>query len=72
MSPKILIIDDEPHVRSYVAMLVRSTLVNPEIKTAGDFDEAVADFAKFRPDLVLLDINMVFNGKTGNNRRRRS
>jgi hypothetical protein len=59
-------------VRSYVAMLVRSTLVNPEIKTAGDFDEAVADFAKFRPDLVLLDINMVFNGKTGNNRRPRS
>jgi DNA-binding NarL/FixJ family response regulator len=58
-NPKILIIDDEPHVRSYVTMFVRATLVDPEIQTAGDYDEAVAAFTEFRPDLVLLDINMV-------------
>lgn len=57
--PRILIIDDEPHVRSYVSMLVRATLVGPEVQTAGDFDEAVAAFTAFRPDLVLLDINMI-------------
>lgn len=63
MPPKILIVDDEPHVRSYVSMLVRSVLENPEVQTAGDYDEAIAAYAKSRPDLVLLDINMV--GPTG-------
>lgn len=63
MPPKILIVDDEPHIRSYVSMLVRSVLENPEVQTAGDFDEAIAAYTKSRPDLVLLDINMV--GPTG-------
>lgn len=63
MSPKVLIVDDEPHVRSYVAMLVRSILEAPEVQSAGDGDEAVAAFTTFRPDLVLLDINLV--GSTG-------
>jgi DNA-binding NarL/FixJ family response regulator len=46
-------------VRNYVSMLVRATLEGPEVQTAGDFDEAIAAYRASRPDLVLLDINMI-------------
>lgn len=56
---KILIVDDEAHVRRYIAMLVKSTLGAVEIVEASGGGEGLARFAEHRPDLVLLDINMV-------------
>lgn len=60
---RVLIVDDEPHVRAYLKMLVRDTLLAVEICEAADVTEALARFAEFRPDLVLLDVNIV--GGTG-------
>jgi DNA-binding NarL/FixJ family response regulator len=56
---KVLVVDDEPHVRTYVTMLVQSVLTDCEISQAGDEASALAQFASVRPSLVLLDINLV-------------
>lgn len=58
-STKVLVVDDEPHVRSYVKMLVRATLAEAEISQAGDETEAMAQYTAVQPDLVLLDINLI-------------
>jgi CheY-like chemotaxis protein len=54
---KILIVDDEPHVRKFVALIVRG-LGSPVISEAADGAEALAKYAAESPDLVLLDVNM--------------
>ena len=59
MIGKILLVDDEPHVRRYLAMLAKTTLGQVEILEAADGREALALYPVHRPDLVLLDINMV-------------
>lgn len=56
---RILIIDDEPHMRSYFGLLARTTLGGPEILEAGDETEGLARYAEARPDLVLLDVNLI-------------
>lgn len=56
---KVLIVDDEPHVLSYVSMLLRASLGELDISQCGTADEAVALFKSEKPDLVLLDINLV-------------
>jgi DNA-binding NarL/FixJ family response regulator len=60
---KVLIVDDEPHVRDYISLLVQSSLNAPQVLKAADSTEALAHYTSARPDLVLLDINMV--GETG-------
>lgn len=59
MSPKILIVDDEPHIR----MLIEQTL--EELEDEGvDFlmavngEEALAMICEEKPDLVFLDVMM--------------
>jgi two-component system, chemotaxis family, chemotaxis protein CheY len=54
---KILIVDDEPHVRKFVSLIARG-LGTPTIIEATDGQDAVAKFAAESPDLVLLDVNM--------------
>ena len=56
---RVLVVDDEPHIRAYVKMLVRATLEATEITEAGDQATALARFAETRPQLVLLDINII-------------
>jgi DNA-binding NarL/FixJ family response regulator len=56
---KVLLIDDEPHIRKYIAQILK-TLGTPTIIEAGDGDEGIAAFEKDRPDLVLLDVNMPY------------
>jgi len=53
---RILVIDDEPQIRR----LMRATLVGVgyEIDDAKSGEEGLEKMSKFRPDLVLLDINM--------------
>ena len=54
---KILLVDDEPHVRKYVGLLARG-LGSPVIIEAANSEEAMAKFSQESPDLVLLDVNL--------------
>jgi two-component system chemotaxis response regulator CheY len=54
---RVLIADDELHVRQVIAGIVRA-LGAVVVAVAGDGDEAVEAFERSRPDLVILDINM--------------
>lgn len=54
---KILLVDDEPHVRKFVGLVARG-LGSPVIIEAGNGEEALVKYAVESPDLVLLDVNM--------------
>jgi two-component system KDP operon response regulator KdpE len=53
---RVLVVDDEPQIRR----IMRSTLTGAgyEVDDAKTGEEALAKVREFRPDLVLLDINM--------------
>jgi two-component system KDP operon response regulator KdpE len=53
---RILIVDDEPQIRR----IMRTTLIGAgyEVEDARTGDEALERAGRFRPDLILLDINM--------------
>lgn len=53
----ILLVDDEPHIRKYVGLILKQ-LGTPTIIEAGNGHEAVAAYQRENPDLVLLDVNM--------------
>jgi len=54
---KILIVDDEPHVRKFIGLVARG-LGSPVLVEAADGEEGLAKYAAETPDLVLLDVNM--------------
>ena len=54
---KILIVDDEMHVRKFVGLIVRE-MGTPTVVEASDGKEALAMYTAEAPDLVLLDVNM--------------
>ena len=54
---KILLVDDEAHIRIFVSLILKS-LGDPIIAEASNGEEAVAAFQKDKPDIVLLDVNM--------------
>jgi DNA-binding NarL/FixJ family response regulator len=56
---KVLVVDDEPHIRVYVSQLAKATLAEIEIIQAGDEATALALYDQHRPELVLLDINLI-------------
>ena len=56
---KVLVVDDEPHVRVYVSQLAKATLADIEILQAGDEETALSLYTQHRPELVLLDINLI-------------
>ena len=53
---RILVADDEPQIRR----IMRTTLTGSgyEVEDAKSGEEALEKMREFRPDLVLLDINM--------------
>jgi len=53
----VLIVDDEPHIRKYIGLILRK-LGNPTIVEAANGEEALTLFPQHNPDLVLLDVNM--------------
>ena len=53
---KILIADDEPHIRRILQFLLEQA--GYEIATAADGRQAVDLLARYKPDLVLLDVMM--------------
>jgi CheY-like chemotaxis protein len=54
--PKILIVDDSEPVRRTIRSLLRK--VAGEFHECSDGDEAVDAYARFRPDWVVMDIEM--------------
>jgi DNA-binding response OmpR family regulator len=56
MAVRILIVDDEPNIVVSLEFLMRQK--GYETQVAHDGDEALAAVERFRPDLVLLDVNM--------------
>ena len=53
----VLIVDDEPHIRKYIGLILRK-FGNPTIVEAANGEEAMSLFPQHNPDLVLLDVNM--------------
>ena len=53
----VLIVDDEPHIRKYIGLILRK-FGTPTIVEAANGEEAIALFPQHNPDLVLLDVNM--------------
>ena len=56
MNKKILIVDDEPDIVSYLEMILQDQ--GFETATAGNGNEALEAVKRDRPDLVTLDISM--------------
>lgn len=54
---KILLTDDEPHIRKFISLILKK-LGDPRILEAADGAIAVKLFESEKPDLVLLDVNM--------------
>ncbi len=54
MSYKVLIVDDEPDVASYLAAILRANGHSPVI--AHSVDEGLAKLEESRPDIICLDI----------------
>lgn len=60
---KALVADDETHIRTLLGTVLR-TIGFEVVGSAGDGNEAVAQFSAKRPDLVLLDVNMPYKDGT--------
>ncbi|MDP9293232.1 MAG: response regulator [Actinomycetota bacterium] len=56
MAVRILIVDDEPNIVVSLEFLMRQE--GYETQVARDGEEALAAVESFRPDLVLLDVNV--------------
>ena len=56
MASKVLIVDDEPNIVVSLEFLMRQK--GYETRVARDGEEALAAVESFRPDLVLLDVNL--------------
>jgi two-component system, chemotaxis family, chemotaxis protein CheY len=54
---KILLVDDEPHIRVFVSLILKS-LGGSRISEATNGEEAITSYLANKPDVVLLDVNM--------------
>ena len=54
---RVLIADDEPHIRSLISLIITS-LGAEVVAEASDGEQALSMYKQFSPDMVLLDINM--------------
>lgn len=54
---KILLVDDESHIRKYVSLIIKQ-LGSPTILEASNGEEAIVVFNRENPKVVLLDVNM--------------
>ncbi len=52
-----LVVDDEPHVRAYLRLIL-SALGVSEIREAAGGIEGLELYQKYQPSIVLLDVNM--------------
>jgi len=56
MTPRVLVVDDDEAYRRLLDGMLRSR--GFEVKTASDGWEGLAEFDRWQPDLVLLDVDM--------------
>jgi YesN/AraC family two-component response regulator len=56
---KVLVADDEPHIRKFVGMILKQLGIKTILEAANG-QEAVEAFERERPEVVLLDVNMPF------------
>lgn len=54
---KVLLTDDEAHIRKFIGMVIKR-LGSPTIIEAANGKEAIELYKTQHPDLVLLDVNM--------------
>ncbi len=54
---KVLLIDDEAHIRKFLSLVVRS-MGGPAVIEVSNGDDGIDRYREERPDLVLLDVNM--------------
>jgi YesN/AraC family two-component response regulator len=54
---KILLVDDEPHVRKFIGLILKQ-LGASSILEAGNGKDAMDVFRRESPNLILLDVNM--------------
>lgn len=58
----ILLVDDEPHIRKFVSLILKQIGASKLIE-AGNGQEAIEVYKRDNPDLVLLDVSMpIMNG----------
>ncbi|HWE49118.1 MAG TPA: response regulator [Bryobacteraceae bacterium] len=54
----VLIVDDSPVMRRYIARTLEMTGIELRIHEAGNGREAIAEAVEVRPDLIITDLNM--------------
>ena len=54
---KVLVVDDEAHIRKFVSLMIKS-LGDPTVLQAANGLEALQVYERENPHLVLLDVNM--------------
>ena len=55
---KAMLIDDEPEIRRLLHKMVEKQPDYQVVSECGDFASAMADFARYRPDVVFVDIDL--------------
>ena len=60
---KVCIIEDEPEIRKLLRKIIEKQDSFQVVAENGDFASAVSDFAKYRPDVAFVDIDL--NGTSG-------
>ena len=63
MHKEILVIDDNPDIRSLVSNILQER--NYYVRTAANFDQAVFEINKKLPDLAIIDIKLDRADKDG-------
>ncbi|MEU4253925.1 response regulator transcription factor [Amycolatopsis sp. NPDC026612] len=58
MTVRVLLVDDDPLVRTGLSMILGSAPDLTVVAEAGDGDEAVQQVARHAPDVVIMDIRM--------------
>ena len=53
---RVLIVEDDPHLLKFVEDALK--IADYEVRSAGDGEEALAVLARWRPHVILLDLNM--------------
>ena len=61
MLKEILVIDDNPDIRSLVSNILKDQ--NFEVRTAANYDQAVFEIDKKLPDLAIIDIKLELHSK---------
>ena len=63
MNKEILVIDDNPDIRSLVSNILIEQ--NYEVRTAANYDQAIFEINKKLPDLAIIDIKLDKTDKDG-------